>query len=92
MTFEDRGYSVCKVDTATDELRLFLTDPGGTPYGTFDAVDARLADLTQELRDAGWRVEYETEGTGGFPYRFDLDLRDLEHLELVGTEVLPHVA
>ncbi|WP_282025077.1 DUF2125 domain-containing protein [Limimaricola cinnabarinus] len=42
------------------------------------AVDARLADLTQELRDAGWRVEYETEGTGGFPYRFDLDLRDLE--------------
>ena len=49
MTFEDRGYSVCKVDTATDELRLFLTDPGGTPYGTFDAVDARLAGQGKQL-------------------------------------------
>ncbi|MBB3713639.1 hypothetical protein FHS00_003243 [Limimaricola variabilis] len=42
------------------------------------AVDARLAELTQELRASGWQVEYNTEGTGGFPYRFDLDLRDLE--------------
>ncbi|MGR3465537.1 DUF2125 domain-containing protein [Limimaricola sp.] len=41
-------------------------------------ADARLADLTQELRAAGWQVDYDTEGTGGFPYRFDLDLRDLE--------------
>ena len=42
------------------------------------AVDARLAELTEELRAAGWRVDYRTDGTGGFPYRFDLDLRDLD--------------
>ncbi|MCP1169815.1 DUF2125 domain-containing protein [Limimaricola litoreus] len=49
------------------------------------AVDARLAELTEELRAAGWRVEYQTDGTGGFPYRFDLDLRDLELVSPDGT-------
>ncbi len=49
------------------------------------AVDARLADLTQELRTAGWQVDYATDGTGGFPYRFDLDLRDLSLASPNGT-------
>ncbi|MGI3169510.1 phosphodiester glycosidase family protein [Pseudooceanicola sp. C21-150M6] len=42
-TFADKTYSVCRVDATQEELRLFLNDPGGTPYGTFEAVDARLA-------------------------------------------------
>ncbi|WP_370160098.1 DUF2125 domain-containing protein [Limimaricola soesokkakensis] len=41
------------------------------------AVDARLTELTEELRAAGWQVDYTTDGTAGFPYRFDLDLRDI---------------
>ena len=42
------------------------------------AVDARLESLTEDLRSAGWQVDYQTSGTGGFPYRFDLDLREIE--------------
>lgn len=41
--WQDRSYTVCQVDATTEELRLFLTDPGGAPYGNFSAVDARLA-------------------------------------------------
>lgn len=37
------GYTYCIVDATTEDLRLFLMDPGGNPYGTFSAVDARLA-------------------------------------------------
>lgn len=41
-------YSVCTVDMAQDDLRLFLNDETGAPYGQFGAVDAALA--TQGLR------------------------------------------
>lgn len=50
---------------------------GGWWFWGSRAVDARLAELTQELRVAGWQVDYATDGTEGFPYRFDLDLREL---------------
>ncbi|WP_136636351.1 phosphodiester glycosidase family protein [Pseudooceanicola onchidii] len=36
-------YTICEV-AADEDIRLFLTDPGGAPYGTFEAVDARLGD------------------------------------------------
>ncbi|NIZ09043.1 phosphodiester glycosidase family protein [Pseudooceanicola sp. HF7] len=41
--FEGNRYSVCEVDVTREELRLFLYDPGGAPYGDFSAVDSRLA-------------------------------------------------
>ncbi len=41
------------------------------------AVETVLAEGTGELRAAGWQVDYETDGTGGFPHRFDTDLRDI---------------
>jgi uncharacterized protein YigE (DUF2233 family) len=41
--WDGRSYTVCEVDATTEDLRLFLTDPGGTAYGSFSAVDARLA-------------------------------------------------
>ncbi|EAQ03804.1 hypothetical protein OB2597_11191 [Pseudooceanicola batsensis HTCC2597] len=44
-----RGYTVCAVDAVQDELRLFLTDDGGVPYGTFAAVDAGLAQQGKQL-------------------------------------------
>lgn len=36
------GFTVCEVDATTEDLRLFLTGPDGNPYGTFDAVNAKL--------------------------------------------------
>lgn len=41
------------------------------------AVDDRLAEITAQLRSEGWQVDYDTDGTGGFPYRFDTELRDI---------------
>ncbi len=42
-TWEANRYSVCEVDAAQEDLRLFLYDPGGAPYGDFEALKARLA-------------------------------------------------
>ena len=36
-------YSVCTVDMARDDLRLFLYDASGQPYGHFGPLDAALA-------------------------------------------------
>lgn len=34
------SYTICEVDTATDDLRLFLRDDAGEILGSFDAVEA----------------------------------------------------
>ncbi|MXN19758.1 hypothetical protein GR170_18145 [Pseudooceanicola sp. GBMRC 2024] len=41
-TWNGTRYALCEVDPAKDDLRLFLYDPGGAPYGEFDALNARL--------------------------------------------------
>ncbi|MBV2360128.1 phosphodiester glycosidase family protein [Thalassococcus sp. CAU 1522] len=41
-TLDTRRYTVCKVDVAAEELRLFLTDPSGAPFGDFDTLDRHL--------------------------------------------------
>ena len=43
MDYAGNRYTICEVDPAADDLRLFLNDPGGKPYGHFEAIDARLA-------------------------------------------------
>lgn len=48
-TFADIEYTVCEVDPTTEDLRLFLTDAEGAPYGTFDAINAGLSDTKQQL-------------------------------------------
>ncbi|WP_010138731.1 phosphodiester glycosidase family protein, partial [Oceanicola sp. S124] len=47
--WQGNRYSVCEVDPAREELRLFLYDPGGAPYGDFSALSARLAGKGQRL-------------------------------------------
>ncbi|WP_341211052.1 phosphodiester glycosidase family protein [uncultured Limimaricola sp.] len=37
--YEGLSYTVCEVDPAADDLRLFLTDPRGGLYGSFQAID-----------------------------------------------------
>lgn len=47
--WQDQGFTVCEVDATQEDLRLFLTDPGGSVYGTFDALDARLGGASERL-------------------------------------------
>ena len=42
-------YTVCSVDTKTDDLALFLRDPTGKPYATFDQLAASLAQTHRSL-------------------------------------------
>lgn len=43
------GYAVCTVDLATEELRLFLYDGSGAPYGQFGAVERALREDGETL-------------------------------------------
>jgi uncharacterized protein YigE (DUF2233 family) len=40
VVFEGLAYTACTVDPAAEEIRLFLRDETGTPYGSFSAVEA----------------------------------------------------
>ncbi|QGX99778.1 hypothetical protein EI983_16495 [Roseovarius faecimaris] len=43
LRFQDQVFTLCEVNTATEDLRLFLTDPEtGRPLGSFENVEARL--------------------------------------------------
>jgi uncharacterized protein YigE (DUF2233 family) len=42
MRHDGNSYTICEVDAAREELRLFLRDPDGALYGQFTAVDAAL--------------------------------------------------
>lgn len=42
-TFEATTYTICAIDLARDDLRIFLGDASGKPYRTFDALAADLA-------------------------------------------------
>ncbi|WP_296764473.1 phosphodiester glycosidase family protein [Sediminimonas sp.] len=39
---DGRGYTVCRVDAAHEELRLFLYDDSGAPWGSFRRIDDGL--------------------------------------------------
>ncbi|MDZ7629284.1 MAG: phosphodiester glycosidase family protein [Parvularculaceae bacterium] len=42
-------YAVCEFNPKTDDIRLFLRDADGAPYGEFDAVNAALAAKGESL-------------------------------------------
>lgn len=48
-TFEELAYSLCEVDLARDDLRLFLNDPEGRPWGHFTRLDKQLNESGQTL-------------------------------------------
>jgi len=48
MVFETRGYTVCEVK-AGEDVRLFHTAADGTPYASFERVNAALAATGQRL-------------------------------------------
>lgn len=49
MVHDGTAYTVCEVDMTRDDLRLFLDDDTGAPYGQFIAIDAALAEQGQRL-------------------------------------------
>ncbi|WP_432255313.1 phosphodiester glycosidase family protein [Limimaricola sp. AA108-03] len=40
--YEGLSYTICEVDPASDDLRLFLTDGNGGLYGSFQAIDREI--------------------------------------------------
>ena len=51
-TFEENDYVVCTFDPTSSDLRLFLDQADGAPYGTFDALAADLETRGLELEFA----------------------------------------
>lgn len=47
--YAGQGYTVCEVDAAREDLRLFLTRDGEEPYGQFLSIDGDLAEDDQKL-------------------------------------------
>lgn len=50
--FEDAAYTVCTIDPATDDLRLFWQDRSGAPYRSFARLDAALEESGRHLEFA----------------------------------------
>lgn len=49
ITYDGNGYTLCEVDPRKEELRLFLADKAGRPFGQFSAVNSGLAKQRQSL-------------------------------------------
>lgn len=43
VSFDNRPFTICEIDASQENLRLFLYDAEGDPYGHFSAIDAALA-------------------------------------------------
>lgn len=46
VAFDGRGYTICEVDPGAEDLRLFLRDDAGAPYGSFRAVEQAVGPLS----------------------------------------------
>ncbi|WP_299348596.1 phosphodiester glycosidase family protein [uncultured Shimia sp.] len=44
LSYEGNRYTICEVDVSTEDLRLFLRDDQGAPYGQFSTIDRTLPD------------------------------------------------
>jgi len=42
VSFENNRYTICEVDPQAEDLRLFLDDETGNPYGQFSRLDSKL--------------------------------------------------
>jgi uncharacterized protein YigE (DUF2233 family) len=46
LTFEGASYTACEVDPVSDDLRLFLYDENGLPFGSFAAIETAMGPLS----------------------------------------------
>ncbi|EKE44249.1 hypothetical protein OCGS_1765 [Oceaniovalibus guishaninsula JLT2003] len=49
VAFDGADFTVCRIDVARDDLRLFRADADGNPYGSFRALDRALAQRGERL-------------------------------------------
>lgn len=49
VSFKDNSYSVCTIDMTTEDLRLFLYDETGAPYGHFSSINRTLLKNGEKL-------------------------------------------
>jgi uncharacterized protein YigE (DUF2233 family) len=49
IAYKGNTYTACDVDLRSEDLRLFLYDDTGTPFGHFSQIDAALAQTGQQL-------------------------------------------
>lgn len=49
LTHQDKRYTICEVDAATEDLRLFLNDKDGSALGHFSSVNDALAAEGKQL-------------------------------------------
>jgi len=49
IVYDDNRYTICEVDAATEQLRLFLNDSSGDLYGQFPTINAALKAKGQQL-------------------------------------------
>ena len=49
VTHADTPFTICEVDPAETPVRLFLDDAEGTPYGSFDAIEAENGPLAMAM-------------------------------------------
>lgn len=73
VAFRGSDFTLCEVDPAREEIRLFLNDDTGAPYGSFRAVEAALGPLAfamnagmyhEDRRPVGLYVEDGREVSG----------------------------
>ena len=49
VSYDGNRYTLCSVDMTSEDLRLFLYDDTGEPYGQFSSIDAKLAETGEAL-------------------------------------------
>jgi len=49
VSYDGNRYTLCSVDMTSEDLRLFLYDDTGEPYGQFSSIDAKLAETGETL-------------------------------------------
>jgi len=55
VTFESAPYLVCSFDAGTDDIRLFLRDEAGAPFGQFDRL-ANHVEVGKAMNQAIWKL------------------------------------
>ena len=49
ITYQENRYATCELDAAEADMRLFLNDDSGQPFGHFSSIDQALADQGKTL-------------------------------------------
>lgn len=60
--FEGHRYTICEVDPAADDLRLFRADADGRPWGSFTALEAAIGPLAFAMNGGMYHADRSPAG------------------------------